>query len=139
MAFLTPGDYEVPIRTNRLTQIIDSTPIILDEAEGTALQIVRDALHSRYDVDAIFATTGTDRPAQVVRWMVTLVLYFLYERIPDNIMPERIKNNYEITLEYLKDLEDGKRDSELPRKTVDDKPKTKFIYGGNTPRTHDLY
>lgn len=137
--FLTDADYELPLRTNRLNQIVDSNLLLLDEAEGTALQIIRDALHSRYDVDAILAQTGANRAPQVVRWAITLVVYFLYERVPNLMIPEHIKTDYEITLEFLKDLEDGKRNSELPRIQVDGEPKTKFVWGSKTKRSHDLY
>lgn len=137
MAFIEEADYKLKIREARLMQVIEEDPDLLDTAEETAIQVVRDALHSRYDVAAIFATTGSGRPKQVVRWVMCLALYYLYERIPDKLVPERVVKNYDDTLATLNDISDGKLSTELPRLVgADGANPTKFRWGSMTARTH---
>jgi hypothetical protein len=137
MSYIDQSDYLPYIRDKILNQVIESTPAILDDAELTAISVVKDALHSNYNVADIFARTGTDRHPQVVRWCITLVLYFIYERIPDNQTPERIKTNYEITLQTLADIEDAKKSVDLPRLVVEGIKKTNFRWGSQPPRGHN--
>lgn len=137
MAFIEEADYKVKIREARLMQVIEEDPDLLDVAEETAIQVVRDALHSRYDVAAIFATTAGSRPKQVVRWVMCLAIYYLYERIPDKLTPERVVKNYNDTLTTLNDISDGKLSTELPRlANADSTNPTKFRWGSQPARTH---
>lgn len=135
--FIDRADYLPKIRDNRLTQMTNGNSVIIDGAEQTAIQVVSDSLHTLYDVDSIFSKTGTNRDTQVVRWVTNLVLYYLYERIPQNQIPEAVILNYDETTELLKDLELGKRSVQLPlRETADNKPETRFRHGGSAKRTH---
>lgn len=138
MSYIDQSDYLPHIKDKILNQVIDSTPALLDNAETTAISVVRDALHANYDVDDIFSKTGTDRHAQVLRWCITLVLYYLHERVPEALTPQRIINNYEATLEMLSSIEDGKKSVDLPRLVVDDVKKTNFRWGSQPPRGHNL-
>lgn len=134
--WITSADYLQKITNDRLQQIIEGNTDRLDEAETTAVAVVKDALFQWYDTDAIFATTGSDRPAQVVRWCVNLALFYLYERVPDKLVPERVVQNYEQTLATLQDIEDGKKSVDLQKKTDDDGENVnKFRWGSQTART----
>lgn len=134
--WITSADYLQKITNDRLQQIIEGNTDRLDEAETTAVAVVKDALFQWYDTDSIFATTGSDRPAQVVRWCVNLALFYLYERVPDKLVPERVVQNYEQTLATLQDIEDGKKSVDLQKKTDDDGENVnKFRWGSQTART----
>lgn len=134
--FISKADYFAQIRETKLNQIIQEDDTLLDLAEATAIQMVRDALVARYDVDAIFATTGADRPPNVVRWCTTLALYYLWERVPDRLLPERVKMNYQVTTGALQEISDGKASVELPPLIkADGTPETKFRWGGDDPRS----
>lgn len=139
MAFIERDDYLTKIKDANLTKLVSdsgSADILLN-AEDTAIQTIKDALHSRYDVDAIFAKTGAARDKQVIRWVCNLVLYYLYERLPDKLIPDNIIKNYDATVEYLQALEDGKRSSQLDRLNDSDNNKlTKFRWGSEKKRTH---
>lgn len=141
-AFITAADYKPYIRDTNLSRLIEDDTAILDDAESIAIATVRDALAPEYDVDDIFALTGTDRPKQVVRWCVVLSLYYLYERLPATLMPERVRDNYQEVGAWLKDIEDAKKPVNLPRKTKADgsgNPITKFRSGSALPpRSHSL-
>lgn len=135
--WITQADYGYKITDDRLNQIIESETDYLDQAETTAVQVVRDHLYQKYDVDTIFGTSGGNRAPQVLRWCVNLALYYLHERIPDRLVPERVTLNYERTLEELLDISDGKRAAELPHnEDADEHPTTKFRWGSGTAREH---
>jgi hypothetical protein len=142
MVWMTEQDLHVQIKSERLTQVIDEDTTILDDAEASAIAVVTDALHSQYDTDAIFATTGDERPAQVLRWVRNIMLYDISGRLPEKMVSERVIKNYDDTIAVLTDIEDGKKSTSLPRQEVTDtegvtSQRTKFRWGSNTPRTHD--
>lgn len=133
--WITSADYLANITNDRLQMIIEGESGRLDEAELTAIAVVKDALFQWYDTDTIFATTGSNRPRQVVRWCVNLALFYLYERVPDKLVPERVVQNYEQTLAALQDIEDGKKAVDLPKRTDDDGENVnKFRWGSQTAR-----
>ena len=138
MAYLTRDDLTVSIRATKLAQITegDESDTLIDLAAGAAVALVRDALVARFDLDASFERAGTDRHPQVVRWCTTLALYFLWERIPDRTIPDRVKDAYDVTLAALAEISDGKSSVELPLRVDPDSgvPITKFRWGGDTPR-----
>lgn len=137
--YLTKDDFLPFIRESRLDQVVESNYALLEQVELTALAMVKDALHNLYDIDIIFSRSGQDRDPQVMRWCITLAIYYLYERIPDAQTPERVKTNYEITLETLQDIEEGKKSVRLPLvKNTEGEVKSKFRWGGLPPREHNI-
>lgn len=142
--FITAEDYKPLIRDQNLQRLIEADDTVLAIAEDTAIAQVRDSLSGLYDADAIFNTTGAARPKQVVLWVLRLVLYQLYERLPATMMPERVRDNYQEVNAWLKDIEDGKKPTTLPRRMHTDDTgnsitNTKFRYGSALPpRTHEL-
>jgi phage gp36-like protein len=116
--------------------MIEADTSILDDAAETAEAAVRDALSSRYDVAAIFAETGSDRPKQVVRYITAIALYYLHQRLPDRMTPERIVKDYDDTIANLTAIEDGKKATTLPLLTAPEGEhgNTKFRWGSQLPR-----
>lgn len=144
MAFIEESDYLPYIKDQNLQRLTQTDESILIAAEEVAIAIVRDALSGLYDADAIFATTGDARPKQVVLWVLRIVLYQLYERLPAGLTPERVRDNYMEVMAWLRDIEDGKKPTTLPRRSqTDDEGNTvvitKFRFGSALPqRTHEL-
>jgi hypothetical protein len=146
-SFITKDDYKYQIRTERLDQILEATDededLMLNSAEGEAIAMIRKYLDNRYDMDAALAMSGTDRNLVLLRYAKVLVIYLIYERIPDEMVPERIVKNYEQVLEALEKVEDN--DAEipgLPPKTVVDsegetKTYTRRRWGSQPKRSND--
>lgn len=136
--YLTELDYRTSIRDTRLMQMLERDLTMLAEVEPTAMAIVEDALCARYDTVKIWQQTGADRHAQVVRWMKCLCLYFLYERLPDRLIPPHIQAEYERTLATLSDLELGKKSSTLPLLAAGDTEQapSRFRWGFAPRRSH---
>lgn len=134
-SFITQDDYKAMMPENRKNQAISNDLTILEAVETTAVQIVKDALYSKYDVDWIFVQSGASRPPQVVRWCVVIAVHQIYERIPDAQVPAKVGQAYEEVMEVLAQIEDGKKSLQLPLKPLPNPP-TKFRWGSNPPRTH---
>ena len=133
-------DFTPFIKETRLEQMLDGDTQALPLAVEIAVGVVNDALYSRYNTELIFAKVGNDRHKQVVRWVIVLSLYYLYERLPDKLVPERIVKNYDDTIALLTDIEDAKKSTNLPLLASTDNgivtPFTKFRWGSIPPRTH---
>lgn len=141
MIYLTEGDFVAKISDNILEQILDGNNTILDEAEQSATAIIQDAFAEKYDLDAEFAKTVTDRHKNLLRWMLNLTLYFLYERVHDNQVPDRVVKNYDDTVSEIKSIEQGKRNTSLLKLIREDnaRKETNFRWGSNTKKEHNPF
>lgn len=136
--WISSTDYKDMVRDNQLQQIINADTTLLDSVELTAIQVVKDALHQWYNTDEIFGTNGTNRPRQVLRWCIVLAVYYLYERVPDKLVPPRVNENYNQTVEMLRDVSDAKVSLNLPLKqNAESENVTKFRWGSQIARGHD--
>lgn len=145
--FITKADYKYQMRTYQLDQILendgDDTDLILDDAEVDALAMIEKHLGDKYDMNQVFAQSGAARNRVILRWAKILVIYYIYERVPDEMVPERVVNNYEEVMRMLEKVEDGKSSViGLPPKTEtgDDgssSPVTRRRWGSQQARAHD--
>lgn len=140
MAWLEKADMKTTIRTYRLDEILDNEEdnAIFDEAAATAEELVKDRLVDHFDTNTIFNTSGSGRPKNVLQWVKYLTLYLVYERIPDELVPERVVKNYDDTLKFLDKVAEGRVSINLPRKLdpVTGATKTKFRWGSVPKRSH---
>lgn len=133
--FITKADYESNIRATILDQIVDDTDSIIDTCELEAIEEVSSYLFQHYDVATIFAEIDAARSKLVVAWCKHVVLYKLYERIPDDQVPDRIIKNYDDSIRVLEKVASGKMPVDLPRNlTEEEAAKTKFRSGGEKRR-----
>jgi hypothetical protein len=133
---IAKADYKPYLSDKNLNMIIETEDPLLDEVELTAEQVVRDALHPYYDVDNVFENISDHR--QVKRWIIIICIYFIYERIPDALVPERVVKNYDDTLLTLDKISDGKISVNLPKIILADgeTTSTKFKWGSAPQKSH---
>lgn len=138
MSLLQKSDLQTFIRTYRLDEITDDNDAVIDAAIADAEAMVIDNLHATFDTSIIWNTTGNDRPKNVLVWIKYIALYYIYERVADDLVPERVIKNYEETIKTLRKIANGDLEVNLPRIIIAEtgKPRTKFRYGGNNPRTY---
>jgi hypothetical protein len=95
-------------------------------------------LSGNYNIGLELSKTGSSRHQALLGWMLYLSVYFLYERIPDSELPDRVVKNYDDTMEMLRQIARGKTPTTLTPVTVDGKAKRTFRMGSNTPRSHEV-
>ena len=141
MNFLTVADFVLKVPEYIRNQITDTNDAILDDAELHATAIIQDAFFDKYDLNAEFMLTEEDRHKNLLRWMLNLSLYFIYERIPDNQVPERVVKNYDDTMQEIKLIEQGKRNTSLTKLINEDtlRPETNFRWGSQEKRNNNPY
>lgn len=139
--FLEITDFETKLSTDIRNQITDSNDAILEDAELHAMAVIEDAFYNKYDLDAEFAKLEDERHKNLLRWMLNLTLYFIYERIPDEQVPERVVKNYDDTVKEIEKIEQGKRNTSLTKliREDNDRKETNIRWGGNTKRTHNFF
>ena len=133
MTLCTKADLITNIRTYKLNQLADDDDGTIELCIEQAESIVIDALYEHYDVPTIFSASGTDRNKSVLRWIKYIALYDIFERSPDEQVPDRVVKNYYDTMEILKEISAGKISVNLPHKVVincEGEVKTKFRGGG---------
>lgn len=114
MPFITQDDYYHKIKERHLLQIIEDEPDILTDAEATAMAVIENKLFQRYDMDEVFAQVDDARSRVVLRWLICLVLYYIYERIDDDLVPERIVKNYDDCINEIDEVSAGNQPVKLP-------------------------
>ncbi len=133
MTFLTYDDITAKVPITILNQITDSIDAVLDQAEQQAIAFVRDSLTNKYDLDAELQKTGADRHPSLVRWLTDLVIYYIYNRVPDLQIPDRVWKNYDDTRKELTDISSGRRQTTLtPVYTDDSKTQTNTYFRYDT-------
>jgi hypothetical protein len=138
---ITYQDLLASIREYKIQEILeDEDPesnVNLQAAMDEAESIVIDFLYARYNTEVIFGQTGSDRSNTVLGWLRAITLYKVYERIPDELVPERIVANYEEAMKIIGYVSEGRRDIKLPRRlTEEGKKTTKFRGGSISPRSY---
>ncbi len=139
MQYLTNDDLKPFIKDVRLSQLLENDSSIIDHAESIAIAEVKDALYSRYDLATIFNVANTNNYPQVKRWLATLILYFLYRRLPDQVVSPSVIRDYDEVREILKDISDAKVSINLPHlpsKEDPTKPAHKFRWGSKPTRSN---
>lgn len=115
LAFITRDDLRVAIRDHHLAQLADDgLEEILARAEAQAIACVRDHLSGRYNLGLAFAATGPLRSDTLVRWIVLMVVYFVYERADEGQRPDWLSEAYKLAMHHLGLIQEGKRSVELP-------------------------
>jgi hypothetical protein len=139
MIFLTSDDIAVKLRTNRLDQITNSEPDILTDAERKAIGMVTDFTNQWYDIATELAKTGTARNPTLIRWLVDITTYFIYARIPDAQVPDRVIKDYDDVREDLKMVVNRKLPVALVPKLTDGESTDRFRWGSQPQRENNPY
>ena len=101
---------------------------------------ISEKLSGRYQIAKELSKEGENRNAAMVRWMTVLTLYFLYQSIPDDEIPERVRENYEDVLKEIDRVAAGKDNSTLlPVLDNHGKPLTVFRWSSNPRRSHNPF
>jgi phage gp36-like protein len=138
--FLNYDDYKTRVTPRILDLLTGDADQLIDVAESEAAATITDRLGERFDLTAEFAKTGSARNRSLMRWAITIAIYIIYARVPDEQIPERVIKDYDDTIRELELLQQGKLGCSLKRLTdTGGDIISRFRMGNNTPRTHDPY
>lgn len=138
--FIIATDWENWIDEDVRNQITGTDDTNLDEVEKMAIQMVRDACYGKYDMDTELAKTTTSRNQTLIRWVMCIAVYFLYNKVNDLQIPDRVLQNYEDVRNELRMVAEGKTPIEFERlEDSDGYDLTSFEYGSEDRRSHDFY
>lgn len=118
--FLNTFDYGTLILDEDITLINQTNQLNRDAAELMAVDQVSGYLRSKYDVAAIFALAGANRPKYLVMIVVDIALYHLHASIPGRFVPEIRRTRYEDAIAWLEKVAKGLVDPGLTLKTDPD-------------------
>ena len=134
MEFLTNDDFTGILAPGVLTKLGGN----LNQAEALSISEL-DPLRGKFNIDAELDKSGTARNSVLVRIMVHITAYYLYNTVPDDEVPERITDNWKKELAIIEKMATGKINSTLETLSLDGKTVTHFRWGSNKKRSHELY
>lgn len=138
MTFLTINDFNRKASEEIINQITGSDDTLLEDAESGAIGIITDKLSQRYNIPLELSRTGSSRHQALLMWLLNIAIYLLYERIPDDEIPERVVKDYDDTMSTITSIARGKEPTTLATISVDGEAKRVFRMGSNTKRSHDM-
>lgn len=139
MTFLVDSDFSSFVSSDMLTAITTDQPVKMDECEKMAKGYINGYMTSRFDIAAELAKTGADRNDTLIRWMLSLSVYFLFNSLPDTEIPDRITKNYDDACKEITEVSSGKRQSDIQRIEEGGTTKTVFRWGSAPKRSHDPF
>lgn len=111
--FLTVEDYRSVCDTYEFEQITEDQATRM-AAEAAALEEISSYLRARYDMDRVFAASGTCRNPMVVQCAVNISLWLMVHRLPQNMGHERRECLYNDSIKWLRDVQASKATPDLP-------------------------
>ena len=114
MRYLEEEDLTAVIQEDQLNDLIENIPGVKDKAESFALARAESYLSGRWDMVAEFSFTGSARNLDLVQNIVDLTIYYIHKRISPRAIPSIRIESYTDVLEWLKMVNAGKLNLNLP-------------------------
>ena len=140
LKFITEADFKGILGTSVIAGLKGLNSENLIESELRAISEL-DPLKAKFNLDALLSAGGTERHPVLIRILVHITAYYLYNTVPDDEIPQRIVDNWKKELQLIKDLASGKASSTLEVKAneITGELVTSFRWGSNKKRSHDLH
>ncbi len=113
MIFLIKDDFDQIMRLDVLDNITESDDSKLDTEEEFAMAKIGSFLGERYDLEAEYLLLGAQRNRMLIRAVMQLMLFALYQRRSSNDVPDHIYDGKEYVEKWLKGVRDGKLSTSL--------------------------
>lgn len=107
MAFLVKSDLLRYIDESTIDQLTDGTDAYVDEAILDAEERITERIGQRVDTAAEFIKTGTARHRSLMKHCINLSIYFLFERLYTDVLPEGRVQGMEMAEQWLTDISEG--------------------------------
>jgi phage gp36-like protein len=136
MAFLLKTDILKEIRSEELAQITRSDDTIINYSIDVSISEMKSYLTSHYDVNSIFAETGSNRHALLLNFGVDIAIYIMVSTaLPGQDLEDR-RARYKRAIDWLKQLSEGKVATDLPKLATTDTPNSRGSVGEHNKRNN---
>lgn len=137
--FIQAGDYSAFINGNILNKITQGNEDKIFNAEEMAIGFVVSKLGERFDIQAELRKQGESRNKTLLRWLLSMSVYHLYNTIPDTEIPERVTKNHEYARQEISAIAKGKDPTDLLQFSSSGIKKTRFRWGSAPRRSHSPF
>lgn len=139
MQFLTETDFNGIIGANTLNSqrgVDDANLVTAEELAITEL----DPLRAKYNIPVELAKAGSNRNGLMIRLMIHITAYYLFNTVDDNDIPDRITENYNTQIKNIAKIAAGQMECTLiPLYDSEGAQKTSYRFGGDAVRDNDIF
>jgi len=107
-AFITIPDYDARIHNEILNALVRDDEAIIEILEDQTIALMRSYLNNRYDCEAIFSATGSDRNNLILMMALDITVYNIFCVHNPQKISQVTKDRYERAMEWLKEVNVGK-------------------------------
>lgn len=132
MAFLLKTDLYLSILQDELEEITRGDDTLVTSALSASEAEMKVYLYDSYDVDAIFAATGTDRHQMLVQLGTDIAIWFLVARVQAGQNTDDRKARFDRAIAWMKMVQKTKTYADLPRREMT--VQTHILHGSNPKR-----
>jgi phage gp36-like protein len=136
MAFLTTADLYQSILQDELEEITRNDNAVVSQAMLAAETEMRGVLFDTFDVDTIFAASGSNRNALLVQYGSDLTIYYIVARGQGGQDFEDRKSRYDRAIKWLKAVAKTEQYADLPRRV---ETKQIHIITGSNPKRSNYF
>lgn len=117
MAFALKNDLSISILIQELDEITRADDALITEALSRAESEARGYLYDSYDVDTIFAQSGSSRHAMLLQCVTDIAIYRIVAACQAGIDLTDREERYMSAIRWLKMVQKSELYGELPRRT----------------------
>ncbi len=118
MSFLLKADLKLSILTVELDEITRADDALVTEAISRAESEARAYLYDSFDVDTIFAASGSNRHGMLMQCVVDIAIYRIVAGGQAGQQLDDREERYKAAIRWLKQTEKTEMYSDLPRRTA---------------------
>lgn len=138
--FINSQDYDASIHAEILDAVTRSDASIIEICEDRAIAQMRGYMQARYDCNAIFSATGTNRNQLVLMMAIDIALYHIFCAANPQKLSQMRQDRYDRALEWLKKVGENKLTiadaPQLPEAQL--KENSTILMSSNRKRTQHL-
>lgn len=136
--FIQPTDYDASIHAEVLAAVTRNDSAVIEICEDRAIEQMKGYMQARYDCDAIFSATGTDRNQLVLMMAIDIAIYHILCAHNPQKLSQMRQDRYDRALEWLKKVSENKLSiSGAPELPAESQTPVSLM-GSNPKRTQHL-
>lgn len=139
MAFINKTDVTQYLEATTIDQLTDGVDSIVDDAILDAEERIKEKISPRFNLVTEFAKTGATRNRSLKKCCISLAIYYLFQRVHIDVLPEGREVAHEEAEKWLNDVYEGRLNVDL---TTNDETKQEgwpLRWGSDTKKGNQNY